>query len=462
MDSSNNVGAQSGKRILTTAASLAASAMLFRSLCNDFLPYEVQTYLSYATRALHMRLYSHQHTIIIEELDQFSVNKIFAAASSYLASKTSTSMRRMKVSKRSDDEKNITITPEEGEEMIDIYEGAQFKWQLLTRENPQPYSTTRDTMNGRLLRMAGPSQTRFFELSFHKKHKDMVIAAYLPYILDLSQKITSETRAIKIHMNDADYWRPINLHHPATFDTLAMDSKLKEEVMDDLARFVKRKDYYNKIGKAWKRGYLLYGPPGTGKSSLVAAMANYLKFDIYDLELTEVTSNSSLRRLLVGMGNKSILVVEDIDCSLEIKQREREDASKGSSQGITKGQNESVTLSGLLNFVDGLWSSCGEERIIVFTTNYKDRLDSALLRAGRMDMHIHMGYCGISELKVLASNYHGVDDHPLFSEIAGLMKEVEVTPAQVAEKLMGSDDKETALRGLMEFLKEKEKEKTDA
>jgi mitochondrial chaperone BCS1 len=52
-----------------------------------------------------------------------------------------------------------------------------------------------------------------------------------------------------------------------------------------------------------------------------------------------------------------------------------------------------VTLSGLLNFVDGLWSAGGEERIIVFSTNYKERLDPALLRPGRMDMHIYMGYC---------------------------------------------------------------------
>lgn len=88
-----------------------------------------------------------------------------------------------------------------------------------------------------------------------------------------------------------------------------MDHKLKQSIIDDLNMFIKRNDYYKKIGKAWKRGYLLYGPPGTGKSSLIAAMANHLRFDIYDLELTAVTSNSDLRRLLVGMGNRSILVI---------------------------------------------------------------------------------------------------------------------------------------------------------
>ena len=93
-----------------------------------------------------------------------------------------------------------------------------------------------------------------------------------------------------------------------------------------------------------------------------------------------------------------------------------------------------VTLSGLLNFVDGLWSTCGEERTIVFTTNYKERLDPALLQPGRMDMHIHMGCRGPHAFRVLASNYNAIDDHPLFPQIDGLVREV--TLAEVAEDLM--------------------------
>ncbi|MFS7953528.1 putative ATPase, AAA-type, core, P-loop containing nucleoside triphosphate hydrolase [Helianthus anomalus] len=52
----------------------------------------------------------------------------------------------------------------------------------------------------------------------------------------------------------------------------------------------------------------------------------------------------------------------------------------------------SVSVSGFLNFIDGLWSSCGDQRIIVFTTNHKEKLDHALLRPGRMDVHINTSY----------------------------------------------------------------------
>ncbi|KAH0685389.1 hypothetical protein KY290_016662 [Solanum tuberosum] len=98
-----------------------------------------------------------------------------------------------------------------------------------------------------------------------------------------------------------------------------MESDQKDMILKDLERFMTRKEYYRKVGKAWKRGYLLFGPPGMGKSSLIAAIANYLNFDIYDLELTAVTRNSDLRKLLVATTNKSILVIEDIDCTINLK-----------------------------------------------------------------------------------------------------------------------------------------------
>lgn len=114
-----------------------------------------------------------------------------------------------------------------------------------------------------------------------------------------------------------------------------------------------------------------------------------------------------------------------------------------------------VSLSGLLNFIDGLWSSCGEERIIVFTTNHKDRLDPALLRPGRMDLHLHMSFCTFSGFKTLAYNYLQIKEHQLFGDIEELLKHKEATPAEVAGELMKSDDAQVSLQGIIEFLQSK-------
>lgn len=89
----------------------------------------------------------------------------------------------------------------------------------------------------------------------------------------------------------------------------------------------------------------------------------------------------------------------------------------------------------MLYFIDGLWTSCvSDERIIVFTTNYKDKLDPALLRPGQTDMHIHMSYCTPCGFEILASNYLRMKNHHLFSKIKEMIKEVEVTPEEVMRR----------------------------
>ena len=257
--------------------------------------------------------------------------------------------------------------------------------------------------------------------------------------------------------------------HPSTFDTLAMDPAKKRELMDDLDAFRKGKEYYRRIGKSWKRGYLLYGPPGTGKSSIIAAMANYLDYDIYDIELTSVTTNTELRRMFIGTKGKSIIVIEDIDCSIDLtgKRKDKKAAEKKSSEDEADGKPKlptdadkddgtKVTLSGLLNFIDGLWSACGGERVIVVTTNHAERLDPALVRRGRMDRHIEMSYCCFEAFRFLARNYLAVDAHPLFDDVRALLQEVDITPADVAELLTpksAGDDEGSCLAGLVEALR---------
>uniref|UniRef100_A0A453BDW3 AAA+ ATPase At3g28540-like C-terminal domain-containing protein n=1 Tax=Aegilops tauschii subsp. strangulata TaxID=200361 RepID=A0A453BDW3_AEGTS len=125
-------------------------------------------------------------------------------------------------------------------------------------------------------------------------------------------------RALKIFLNQGSSWKGINHHHPATFDTLAMDPSVKQAVIDDLDRFLKRKEYYRRIGKAWKRGYLLYGPPGTGKSSLVAAMANYLRFNLYDLDLSGIRELLSVVEVTPAEVSEMLLRSEDVDVALRV------------------------------------------------------------------------------------------------------------------------------------------------
>ncbi|KAI8530222.1 hypothetical protein RHMOL_Rhmol11G0039300 [Rhododendron molle] len=106
----------------------------------------------------------------------------------------------------------------------------------------------------------------------------------------------------------------MELEQPTTFRELGMDPDNNKGIISDLLRFLRDKeDFYKKAGKDWKRVYLLYDSPGTDGSSLIAAMANRLEFDIYYLDLTGLSSISELRNVLVSIRNRSLIGIKDFD-----------------------------------------------------------------------------------------------------------------------------------------------------
>ncbi|KAK9116949.1 hypothetical protein Sjap_015896 [Stephania japonica] len=402
--------------------------------------------------------------------ERYQRNQVYVDIETYLTSNSSQLARRLKADVV-DDGKDLVLSMDDYEEITDIYQGVELCW-----ASCQTVSTNQTIS----LYATDASERRYYMLSFHNRHRKLVTEEYLKHVREQGKKMKIENRQRKLYTNNAAenwsghqskiMWSHVTFEHPSTFQTLAMDPVKKKEIIHDLITFRKGKDYYAKVGKAWKRGYLLYGPPGTGKSSMVAAMANLLDYDVYDLELTSVKNNNELKKLFTEISNKSIIVIEDIDCSLDLtgqrKEEKEEDANEMAKNEENSGDDSKVTLSGLLNFIDGLWSCCGEERLIVFTTNHVKKLDPALIRRGRMDKHIELSYCCFEGFKVLAKNYLDLDSHPLFETIQSLIQKTQMTPADVAENLMPKIvpwDIETCLSNLIEALnKVKEEERMKA
>lgn len=338
--------------------------------------------------------------------------------------------------------KKINYTLAGGETVSEHYEGVKVTWTFTTEK-----------MKGS---NGGEREENKYTLKMLKTDKVFVMSRYMDYVSRSAKEYKLQLTDLYLYSCSHERWKSHTFQHPSTFDTLAMDPESKDRLMTDIIAYMEGEAYFKRVGRAWKRGYLLYGPPGTGKSSLIAAMANLLHYNIYDLELTQVYDNSMLKALLTNTTSKSIIVIEDVDCSLDLTgSRFEKPAGKlksTSSKQTTSSPGSRVTLSGLLNFTDGLWSCCGNERIIIFTTNHIEKLDPALLRPGRMDMHIHMSFCNFEIFKVLASNYLSVSSDPLFEQIERFLHEqsVCITPAEVTEILFeNKDDTDLALRKLV-------------
>ncbi len=174
---------------------------------------------------------------------------------------------------------------------------------------------------------------------------------------------------VKIYINSDWDWCKVQCQIPRKLNTVVLKNRLQYEVLDDIKEFFKKEKYYNKIGIPYRRGYLLYGCPGTGKTSLVKALAGELDIPIYILNISKDMKENQFQSLISDVPQKSIIVIEDIDCLFTGKRK------------MDKKYN--ITFKTILNAIDGLISPYGT--LLFLTTNHKLKLDDALIRPGRID-----------------------------------------------------------------------------
>ncbi|XP_043691432.1 AAA-ATPase At4g30250-like [Telopea speciosissima] len=377
------------------------------------------------------------------------VNELYRHVNLYLNSIDSSATCRRLTLTRSKTSTRISYTVAPNHTVHDSFNGHRLSW-------THHIDTVQDSLE----------EKRSFTLKLPKRHRQSLLSSYLEFVSARAEEFERVSRERRLYTNNGhgsyeSGWVSVPFRHPSTFETLALEPDMKQQITEDLTAFADGKDYYHRVGRSWKRGYLLFGPPGSGKSSLIAAMANYLCYDVYDLELTKVSDNSELRALLIQTTNRSIIVIEDIDCSLDLTADRNSKTKKSTAvdnRNRTRGddgeESGRVTLSGLLNFTDGLWSCCGEERIIVFTTNHRDDVDPALVRCGRMDVHVKLGTCGVHAFKSLAMNYLGLETHEQFDVVESCIRAGgSLTPAEIGEiMLRNRRDADVAIKAVISAL----------
>ncbi len=189
-----------------------------------------------------------------------------------------------------------------------------------------------------------------------------------------------------------DGWDYVEGYSPRVLDSVVLEPGEKEHLVQDVAQFRRSKQRYQRLGVPYHRGYLFFGPPGTGKTSLASAVAAYFGLSIYTVNLADF-SDRSLMIAVNQVPQNSVLLFEDIDCMRSSQSRVKAGPGVEESGAVATKENVSpqtgVTLSGLLNVLDGFYAPTGV--LFVMTTNHVEKLDLALLRPGRIDYKLYLG-----------------------------------------------------------------------
>jgi chaperone BCS1 len=222
-------------------------------------------------------------------------------------------------------------------------------------------------------------------------------------LADARRLACPRTPGVSILTARYENWETTSWQPRRPLGSVVLADGVLEDLLDDLRGFYASRSWYIQRGIPHRRGYLLHGPPGNGKTTLVLAVAGELNLSVAVLSLSSrLLSDDALRSLVDALPPATLLLIEDVDCVFKSER--------------TTTEQTGVTLSGLLNALDGV--SSREGRVLFLTTNHPDRLDPALVRPGRVDRKIELDHATPEQARGMFLWFyqgHGLSRHTLES-----------------------------------------------
>ena len=217
------------------------------------------------------------------------------------------------------------------------------------------------------------------------------------------------------------------------FKNVYLTEKVETGIRNDIDTFFKNKDFYLENGIPYKRGYLLYGCPGGGKNSLVYAIANEYKLNLYKLNY-----KCDLKHMVSKIPPRSLLFIDEVDMRiyndrLEANEGKKDEKSEGNEKKDEKNEKkdekkdeknekkdekkndtnkivnklDKFSLSSLMEILDGYDHL--HECIVIMTTNHREVLDPALIRPGRIDLQFQLEEFTAMDIMKTVKKFTGFD-----------------------------------------------------
>lgn len=174
---------------------------------------------------------------------------------------------------------------------------------------------------------------------------------------------------------------------PHSFDNIVLNDRVKTNIVNGLINWKNSKNWYEQHQLVHKIGVFLYGKPGTGKSTIAKAIsAMFDKAPILTIDPNNIMNSiKGILKMRKKYDGTLIVLIEDFDMYFKSRE-ELENIEMGLEQKKQKDFNQNA----IFQLLDGVYST--ENTVYIATTNYKDRIDSALIRHGRFDIQEELEY----------------------------------------------------------------------
>lgn len=224
----------------------------------------------------------------------------------------------------------------------------------------------------------------FFEKSLHIRFIGKNRYLYRNAFLVESAKLTDKKCIPVKYLNEYGIQCDII---PRSFDSIVLEDSVRHNIVSGLQNWKASRDWYEAHQLVYKIGVFLYGDPGTGKSTIARAISEmFNRAPILVMDINNIMQSiRSIIKMRERYKGTIIVLIEDIDMYFP-KQVDRIDNEQDNPDQNKEAEERTnkINQNAIFQLLDGVYST--DDTIYITTTNYKDKLDSALIRCGRFDI----------------------------------------------------------------------------